>query len=113
MAELTIICERSDSIQRFITDAITKELTLLSDGIRVTEERLREFETKYKLSTQEFLGKFSHDELHHSPDFDEWIGESRMLKRLQANARELKAIKIVVSSDSMMEQSLPIHQLVK
>jgi hypothetical protein len=113
MAELTIICERPDSIQRFITDAITKELTLLSDGIRVTEERLREFETKYKLSTQEFLGKFSNDELHHSPDFDEWIGESRMWKRLQANARELKDIKIVVSSDYMMEQSLPINQLVR
>lgn len=100
MAEIKIICERPDSILRFITDAITKELQLITDGIRVTEERLREFETQYQLSTQEFLSKFSNDELDHSPDFDEWIGESRMLKRLQDNAREINSIEFFVTPQS-------------
>ena len=85
---------------------------MLADGIRKTEERLSDFESKYQFSTSDFLSKFSNDELHHSPEFDEWIGEYPMLKRLQANAQELKAVKILTSRDFRMAQGSPVNQLV-
>jgi hypothetical protein len=58
---------------------------LLSEtlGIRRTEERLRFFESKYQLSTAEFTNQYENDEYPETLDFDEWIGEARMLQRLQ------------------------------
>jgi hypothetical protein len=52
-------------------------------GIRRTEERLRFFESKYKLFTAEFINQYENDEHPETLDFDEWIGEARMLQRLQ------------------------------
>lgn len=48
MAELKKICEPPESIARLFKDAITKELQLLADGIRKTEEKLSNFESKYQ-----------------------------------------------------------------
>jgi hypothetical protein len=58
---------------------------LLSEtlGIRRTEERLRFFESKYQLFTAEFINQYENDEHPETLDFDEWIGEARMLQRLQ------------------------------
>ncbi len=97
MAELKIICEYPDSVKQFIEEALSKRIASLSDGIQRTEERLREFEAKYQLSTEEFLRRFENDELQHRLDmeFDEWIGESRMLKGLQEDVDSFRGIKFV------------------
>jgi hypothetical protein len=85
MAEVKIICKDADSIRLLVEKALADRLRGLEDGIRRTEERLREFEAKYEMSTEEFLRRFENDEITHRLDrsFDEWIGESWMLKRLQ------------------------------
>jgi hypothetical protein len=48
-----------------------------------------------KLSTDQFIQSFNKDELSHSFDFDEWIGESRMLKHLQEKKEEIEEVKFV------------------
>lgn len=97
MAELKIICEYPDSLKQFIEEALSKRIASLSDGIQRTEERLREFEAKYQLSTEEFLRRFENDELQHRLDmeFDEWVGESRMLKMLREKLDKLRGIEFV------------------
>jgi len=97
MAELKIICKQPDSLKRVIEEVLAERLRALEDGIRRTEERIQEFETKYQLSTEEFLRRFENDEIQHSVDmeFDEWIGESWMLERLREDADELRGIEFV------------------
>lgn len=97
MAELKIICEYPDSLKQFIEEALSKRIASLKDGIRRTEERINEFEGKYQMSTEEFLRRFETDELQHRLDmeFDEWVGESRMLKGLQKEAGNLRGIEFV------------------
>lgn len=97
MAELKIICEYPDSLKQFIEEALSKRIASLKDGIRRTEERINEFEDKYKMSTEEFLRRFENDELQHRLDmeFDEWVGESRMLKMLCEKLDKLKGIEFV------------------
>jgi hypothetical protein len=97
MAELKIICKHPDSLKRLVESAVENELRLLSDGIQRTEERIQEFEAKYQLSTEEFLRRFENDELQHRLDmeFDEWIGEFRMLKGLREDADRLRGIEFV------------------
>jgi intein-encoded DNA endonuclease-like protein len=97
MAELKIICEYPDSLKQFIEEALSKRIASLKEGIRRTEEHIKEFEGKYQMSTEEFLRRFENDELQHRLDmeFDEWIGESRMLKGLQKEAGNLRGIEFV------------------
>ena len=83
MAELTLRSKDPDSLRRIIQSALSERLQSVKAGIKKTEERIQEFETKYQLSTEEFISRFNNDELSHSFDFDEWIGESKILAHLQ------------------------------
>ncbi|WP_414515958.1 hypothetical protein [Nostoc sp. PCC 9305] len=74
MAELKLRSKDPDSLRRIIQSALSERLQSVVAGIKRTEERIQEFETKYKLSTEEFITQFNNDELSHSFDFDEWIG---------------------------------------
>jgi predicted DNA-binding protein YlxM (UPF0122 family) len=97
MAEVKIICKDADSLRMLVEKALAERLRGLEDGIRRTEERLREFEDKYQMSTEEFMRRFENDEITHRLDmeFDEWIGESWMLKRLQEEVETLRGVEFV------------------
>ncbi len=97
MAELRIICEDSEALKRVFQDALVERLCSLEDGIKRTEERIQYFENKYGMATEEFLSRFENDELQHRLDmeFDEWIGEAWMLKRLREKANKLRGVEFV------------------
>jgi hypothetical protein len=92
MAELTLVSQDSGSLKPLIEGAITKALRTTEAGIQRTEQRLQTFEQKYKLSTQDFLNRYENDEFPETLDLDEWIGEFRMLQRLQEKAARLRGI---------------------
>lgn len=83
MTELKLISKHPDSLKQIIQSSLSERLHSIEVGIKRTEERLVEFETKYQLSTSKFIETFNNDELSHNFDFEEWIGEARMLKHLQ------------------------------
>ena len=95
MAELKIRSKDPDSLKRIIQSALSERLQSIKAGIQRTEQRLQEFETKYNLSTAEFVTRFNNDELAHSFDFDEWIGESKMLTHLQKTKESIEDIYFV------------------
>jgi ribosome biogenesis GTPase A len=94
MAELKIKCEQPEFLKLLFQDTLRDRIENLEKGIKLTRERLVEFEIKYQLSTVEFLRRFANDEIQHRLDrsFDEWIGESRMLKTLQEKLDLLKGV---------------------
>jgi hypothetical protein len=92
MAELTLVSQDSGSLKPLIEGAITEALRTTEAGIQRTEQRLQTFEQKYKLSTQDFLNRYENDEFPETLDLDEWIGEFRMLQRLQEKAARLRGI---------------------
>ena len=83
MSELTLISAYQYSLKPLIEAALTNHLKLLKAGLRRTEQRIRAFEEKYQVLTQEFLTRFENDEFEETSDFAEWIGEYRLLKKLQ------------------------------
>ena len=95
MAELKIICEYPDSVKQLIEEAVSQRMASLKDGIRRTEERIKEFESKYQMSTEEFLRRYENDEIQETLELDEWIGESWMLKGLQEDLDTLRGIEFV------------------
>ncbi len=95
MVELKLRSKDPDSLRRIIQSSLSERLQSVKVGIKKTEERLKEFETKYQLSTEEFIARFNNDELSHSFDFDEWIGESKMLAHLQQTKESIEEIYFV------------------
>ncbi|MBE9215061.1 hypothetical protein IQ247_20740 [Plectonema cf. radiosum LEGE 06105] len=95
MAELKLSSKYPDSLRQIIQSALSERLYSIEAGIKRTEERLQEFENKYQLSTEEFLIRFNNDQLTHNFDFDEWIGESRMLAHLQETREAVEEVKFV------------------
>jgi hypothetical protein len=55
MAELKLRSKDPDSLRRIIQSALSERLQSVTAGIKRTEERIQEFETKYNLSTEEFI----------------------------------------------------------
>ncbi|MEZ2321719.1 MAG: hypothetical protein ACBR15_22235 [Microcoleus sp.] len=95
MAELKLRSKYPDSLRQIIESALSERLDSIEAGIKRTKERLQEFEIKYQLLTEEFIRRFNNDELTHSFDFDEWIGESRMLAHLQQKKETIEEIEFV------------------
>jgi len=95
MAELKLRSKYPDALRQIIESALSERLHSIEAGIKRTKERLQEFEIKYNLLTEEFIRRFNNDELTHSFDFDEWIGEFRMLAHLQEKKETIEEVKFV------------------
>ena len=84
-----------DFLKELIQTEITNRLQVIETGIQKTQEKLKKFEEKYELTTSQFVDSFTSDRLHHSLDFDEWLGEAWMLEKLQEKQQLLKEIEFV------------------
>ena len=93
MADLRLVSSRNRQLKPLVEAALTNELRLTEAGIRRTEQRLLKFEEKYDLGTQDFIARYENDEMKETMDFDEWIGEFRLLGRLREKADTLKDIR--------------------
>ncbi|MGK7922768.1 MAG: hypothetical protein AB4080_22470 [Trichodesmium sp.] len=95
IVEVKLKSQHPEAVKSIIKSALMAALQSTDKGIKITEQRLDEFETKYQLSTAEFLQKFNNNELAHSGDFDEWIGESRMLAHLLDKKTKIQGVELV------------------
>jgi len=93
MASLTIVTNTQYQIKPLLESAIENELKLLEAGLRKTNERLKVFENRYKLQTSEFITKYENDEIKESVDFEDWVGESRLISRLNEKISALRGIR--------------------
>jgi len=93
MADLRLVSTRKRQLKPLVEGALANELRLLEAGIRRTEQRLLEFEEKYHLKTEDFISRYEKDEMEETMDFDEWIGEFRLLARLGEKVDTLRDIR--------------------
>jgi len=93
MTELVLVSTRQGPLKPLIEAALANELRLLEAGIRRTERRLREFEKTYHMPTADFVRRFEADEYGETLELAEWIGEYRMLQRLNEKADMLRGVR--------------------
>jgi hypothetical protein len=92
MVELTLVSKHNRPLRPMVEAALANELRLLEAGIRQTEQRLVAFEAQCGMTTDEFVRLFENDELEETLAFIEWLGEARLLQRLQEKAVTLREI---------------------
>jgi hypothetical protein len=95
LTELKLRSPNLDSLRQIIQNSLSERLQSLEVGIKRTQDRIKTFETQYQLSTAEFLRQFNNDQLDHSLDFDEWIGEAKMLEHLQQKKIAIEGVEFV------------------
>ena len=93
MTHIKLISDSKREIKPLIEAALTNESRLVQAGVQQTEQRLRDFESKYGIVTQEFVSRYENDELEETLEFGEWIGEFRILLRLREKVEALKDIR--------------------
>jgi hypothetical protein len=95
MAELTLISQHEGALQPLIEGAISEALRSTTAGISRGEARLREFEAQYGMTSADFLQRYENDELPETLELGEWIGEIKMLQRLQDKLDRLSGVEFV------------------
>ena len=93
MSDVRLVTKGKRELKPLVEAALANELRLIEAGIKQAENTVREFEKKYQMPTQEFLSLYENDEIEEAIDFAEWIGEIRLLQRLQEKADTLRNIR--------------------
>ena len=92
MTELTLISSNATSIKPSVEAALHNEVRLLEAGLRQTRHRLHQFEEQYAMATDEFIKKQADNGIQETLETIEWLGEYRMLQRIQEKIDALKGI---------------------
>jgi len=93
MTELTLISPRQYPLRPLVEAALRNELRVLQAGIERTERRIRTFEARYGLSSEEFLRRYEDDEMEETLELAEWVGEWRLLASLRERSEVLREIR--------------------
>ena len=94
MTELKLVSHHPASMKPIVENALIGALHSIEEGIQRTNQQLHVFESRYRLTTEEFIQRYENDEVQETPDFDEWLGEYRMLQGLREDAERLRGIQI-------------------
>jgi len=94
MTVITLTSTKPRPLRPLVEAALENQLRLLHAGIARTKEHLQTFEDTYGLSSAEFIRRYENDELPETLTLDEWVGEYRMLERLQEKAETLQGVHV-------------------
>lgn len=95
MTEITIKSNRAEAVRSELQAALDSQRCMIQDSVRLTRKNLGAFEEKYGFSTSQLLsseadGSLDDDNL----EITEWIGETKILERLESELELLEEIQI-------------------
>ncbi len=95
MTELTIKSDRAEAVKSELEAALGGQRRVIQQSIKRTRANLMAFEEKYGFSTSELVKKECAGALDdRNLELIEWIGEARMLERLEAELELLDEIRV-------------------
>jgi len=93
MTDVRLVSKGARELKPLVEAALANELRLIEAGLQQAKNAIRTFESRYQMPSQDFLVRYENDEIEESMDFAEWIGEIRLLERLQEKAETLRDIR--------------------
>jgi hypothetical protein len=89
MSQVIVSSTDEQTLKPLVEAAIRSQLRELELGIQRTHMRLRDFEDRYHLPTDEFHRRLTEDELEETLEFIEWEGERKLLAALEEDRHVL------------------------
>lgn len=97
MAKLLIDTKGKEDIKPLVMSAILEKVKRLEIGLEKTKNKLEYFENKYRISTKEFVKKWTSEQLKGKDiEYVDWYGEYEIYQRLE---RDLKGLQKIVYAD--------------
>jgi hypothetical protein len=90
MNNVVNISSQDERLLFLLDDAVKAEIKSTELGIKRALQKIKRFERKYKMSSEEFYRAFSDGELGDDSDFMEWAGEYEILTDLKQDIEKLK-----------------------
>ena len=95
MAKLNIISD-NDNILPIIQSAVLSHLKRVKIGLQKTDNEIRQFESKYKISSAQFLDSYTAEDLEGGDDeYISWLGEINLKRSILEELQALQDIKYV------------------
>jgi hypothetical protein len=94
LQQITIEIQDANQFASILRGALDRELRLVEYAIVRTLDRLREFESKFSMSTTEFERRFHPGDLEETLDFIEWEGEIETLRLLEEKRQVIQGAHI-------------------
>ena len=96
MSEIILKTNKPDLAGEVLTEALATEALRLEYSMLLAKKRLRRFEKKYNVSSDDFINKMSAEDLKgRDMEYVEWAGEYNLAQRLNERIIALKSIKHV------------------
>lgn len=93
MTRIIIESPKRQDIQPVVQAAIAAEIQKLMVGLKRTQKKLRRFEERYGMTTEQFVEKTAAEDLSGGDlEYVEWMGEYRMCKKIEADLAALRDI---------------------
>lgn len=92
--QVTVTTEASVALKPLLESAVRTELRMLEIGLERTAQRLRDFEERFGLGSEEFERRFDAGQVGESLDFIEWAGEIKTYRLLQAQREALQGVRL-------------------
>ena len=89
MNDVVNISSQNERLLLLLDDAVKSEIQIIELGIKKASQKIRQFERKYKMSSEEFYKAFSSGELGDASDFMEWAGEYEILVDLKQDIEKI------------------------
>ena len=89
MSQVIVSSSEERTLKPLVEAAIRSQLRELELGIQRTQARLRDFESRYHMPTEEFHRRLTEDELEETLEFIEWEGERKLLSALEEDRQVL------------------------
>jgi len=84
--------------QNLVKAAIASEIKNLKRSLAKTDQKLKEFETKYKILSDYFLDNWTAEDLENGDDeYITWVGEIQIKATLLASLEKLEGIEYVTT----------------
>ena len=99
LSEGTVVVELDKSAFSLLKRALSIEYRRLQLELKMTKEKIREFEKKYGMSSSRFLERYARGELGDEEEFMEWYGELKFLEKVSKELEELKNIADKISKE--------------
>jgi hypothetical protein len=97
MSKLKIISDKED-VTDIIKSAIDSEIKRLEIGLNKTNKEIKGLEEKYRISSADFLERFTADDLQGKDDeYVKWSGELKLRERILDDLKKLKDVEYVAN----------------
>lgn len=85
----------SDEALHLVRAAVASEIARLELGLEMAHKRLKPFEEKYEMTSEQFIAEMAAEDLEGGDDeYVQWAGEYKLMCDLQEKLAQLRKIQI-------------------